>query len=184
MTAEPENKEDNATPAAEQMLLEEFRVLKAEIAMLDQRVERGISVLLAINAIAYSGIYLGVLPWFQLDEAGRDAVGGQLSDLSKPLAWILLVFNVVFGTRYVFSTKHIDQIGSYIARLEDAIYRGVNSSNLGWESSLRGRAADGLSKKPTFVDVFRRYIVWIVIGGLNILVLTDVYEFTNLIGAK
>jgi len=156
--------------ARNDLRLEEYRVLKAEISALDARVERGISTILGINALVLAVIYLDVVP---MPGAYQDRVDpDRLTSLELPLLYTLFFLNLALGVRYYAATVHIDKIGGYIARLEQEIYRKTTEP-LGWEMSMRGDEPVDVKKNNTGVDTFRRTVFWVFVLAMNLVVLLD-----------
>ena len=159
---------DREANARNDLRLEEYKVLKAEISTLDARVERGISTVLGINALVLTVIYLDIVPGLRIIDIDPD----RLRSVELPLFGALFLLNAVLGSRYYFMTKHIEKIGGYIARLEQEIYRKTPQP-LGWELSMRGDAPVDIKKHNTRIDTFRRMIFWVFVAMVNLAVLLD-----------
>lgn len=159
---------------ADVLMLEEYRTLRGEIERLDTRVERGVTILLTINAAIYSIIFLDGVTVGNAIKVGT-VEKADLSGLHPAMLWLLLAVNLVMSARYIGTTKHIDVIGGYLARIEAVAYRNSDVP-LGWESLLRGQVeALSARKTDTAIDAFRRYSVWVGLLIFNLVVIALQY---------
>lgn len=142
---------------AKALAFAEFKALREEIESHNKRIEAAQYTIVVVNAFALSIIYLKVIPTLSVASLGET-----VTPIAVHVALILLFTNMTFAIKYVLQANHIDKIGAYIARIEQAIY-GDGPASLGWERHLVGAGV-----KKSAGERARRFAVWALLCALSL----------------